>query len=232
MPRKVNDSNKVLKRKRGAERDKGKGVTKDDRRFYLIVCEGEKTEPYYFQALKKSLRKNLLATSLIEIRGTGMNTMSLIKEALRLKEECEKNTGKVVDKIWAVLDKDSFSANDFNSAIHRCKHLDVDFECAWSNESFELWYLLHFNYYNHPISRKDYRYLIEENLKPYLGVNWRYEKNSEDMFNLLHRHGCQQTAIRNAKRLQKKYTGQNDFANHNPCTMVYKLVEELINLQN
>ena len=38
-------------------------------------------------------------------------------------------------------------------------------EAAWTNEAFELWYLLHFNFYNTGISRKQYQDLIETNFK-------------------------------------------------------------------
>jgi hypothetical protein len=230
MTRKIKIPNEIQKRRQIAGGESKRLNTRIIRKFYLIVCEGEKTEPHYFEALKKDLPRGVLTTLQIEIKGTGMNTMSLVNEALRLKREYESKTGREIDKIWAVLDRDSFPASDFNNAIHRFKNSPMEFECAWSNESFELWYLLHFNFYNHPISRKDYKSLIEENLRPHLGTKWRYEKNSQEMYKLLHQHGCQKTAIQNARLLSAAYTGKKDYANHNPCTMVYKLVEELLNM--
>ena len=50
-------------------------------RRFLIVCEGEKTEPNYF----RKFPKNPEVYDSIDIRGTGYNTVSLINEAIRLK---------------------------------------------------------------------------------------------------------------------------------------------------
>ena len=109
----------------------------------------------------------------------------MVDEALRLKKAYEKNTTRPVDKLWVVFDRDSFVANDFNNAITRCAQNTPVVGCAWSNEAFELWYLLHFHYYNNAISRKDYQDLIEQNLQPFLGADYRYQKNSvETLFRI------------------------------------------------
>ena len=91
---------------------------------------------------------------------------------------------------------------------------------------FELWYLLHFNLCQTPICRADYPRLIEKELKK-LGVHYKYEKNSNDMYRLLKAHGRQDLAIKHAKQLEAHFKGQSDFANHNPCTKVHHLVAEL-----
>jgi hypothetical protein len=51
------------------------------------------------------------------------------------------------------------------------------------------------------------------------------------MYELLQQYGDQTAAIRNAKRVERTYSGRHDYTNHNPCTLVYKLVEELENLK-
>src|SRR5690606_38153748 len=165
-----------------------------------------------------------------DIEGTGRNTQSLIDEALRLKEAYKKNTTRQVDKLWVVFDKDSFSSQDFNAAIERCGNDDIG--CAWSNEAFELWYLLHFQYYENAMLRRDFKGLIENNLKPVLGEAFQYEKNNEQMYTLLKEYGSQEDAIRNGKKLSEKYGQRQDYANHNPCTMVWVLVEELLELKD
>jgi hypothetical protein len=121
--------------------------------------------------------------------------------------------------------------NEFNNAVQRCQHTKPVIGCAWSNEAFELWYLLHFHFYNHSMSRKNYQDAIEENLKPILGPAYRYQKNSADMYDLLKEHGSLDGAIRNAKRLAQNYEKREDYANQNPCTMVWRLVEELLGLK-
>jgi hypothetical protein len=129
-----------------------------------------------------------------------------------------------------VFDRDSFSAQDFNAAIQRCHNSDVG--CAWSNEAFELWYLLHFQYYENAMSRRVHKNMIKDHLKPFVDEDFRYEKNSEQMYTLLKEHGNLENAIRNAKRLARRFEGRQDYANHNPCTMVGVLVEELLKLKS
>jgi hypothetical protein len=80
------------------------------------------------------------------------------------------------------------------------------------------------------MSRQQYQTLIEQNLKPHLGEDFTYEKNSEKMYALLKEYGSIEDAIRNAKRLTETYVERRDYADHNPCTMVWKLVQELLKL--
>lgn len=231
MARKIKIPNEHLKRFAREDRKRKRDVRKK-RRYYLIVCEGDKTEPNYFQGLKEDLPKGVLIYYQIDIEGTGRNTESLVDEALRLKKHYEQESNRPIDRLWVLFDRDSFSANDFNNAVLRCQNSKPEIGCAWSNEAFELWYLLHFHYYIHGMSRKDYQDLIEENLKPSVGNDYRYKKNSTGMYTLLKEYGNLDDAIRNGKRLAGNFENRQDYANHNPCTMVWQLVEELIGLNN
>lgn len=231
MARKIKIPNEHLKRFAREEQKRKRDVRKK-RRYYLIVCEGEKTEPNYFQGLKQDLPKGVLNYYQIDIEGTGRNTESLVDEALRLKMLYETENNRPIDRLWVLFDRDSFSSNDFNNAVLRCQNSKPEIGCAWSNEAFELWYLLHFHYYNHGMSRKDYQDSIEENLKPFVGNDYRYKKNSTEMYTLLKEYGSLDNAIRNGKQLAANFENRQDYANHNPCTMVWQLVEELIELNN
>jgi hypothetical protein len=229
MARKIKIPNEQLKRYAREERKRIKNI-RSKRKYYLIVCEGEATEPNYFDGLKQDLPKGVLTAYQIDIEGAGRNTQSLIDEALRLKVAYEKETGRPIDNLWVVFDRDSFAANDFNNAINRCAHNNPVIGCAWSNEAFELWYLLYFHYYQNAMSRQQYQQLIEQNLQPFMGADFRYQKNSKEMYYLLKKHGSIDNATRNAKQLIEAYQGRQDYAAHNPCTMVYKLIEELLAL--
>lgn len=231
MARKAKIPNEIKKRF-ARESQKRERDVRSKRKYYLIVCEGEKTEPNYFESLKQDLPKGILTTYQIDIEGTGRNTQSLVDEALRIKSKYEDDYSRPIDKLWTVFDKDSFSAKDFNNAIFRCNNAVPEIGCAWSNEAFELWYLLHFHYYNNPVNRKDYQHLIEENLRPHVGNNYKYQKNSKEMYSLLKLYGSLENAIRNAKKLKEVYGGGEDFANQNPRTEVYLLVMELFGLMN
>lgn len=218
--------NAVLKR-RAREEKKRMTEFKSKRKFFLIVCEGEKTEPNYFESLKSSLPKGVLELTNIDIDGTGKNTLSIVEEAKKLRNKYEEKYLRKIDKVWAVFDKDSFPAKNFNNAINRGENSKPKVNCAWTNEAFELWYLLHFNYYNTGISREQYQNLIEKEVnKAANRTDFKYQKNSKEMFVVLNKFGDQVNAIKNAEKLEKLYFDRS-FSNHNPCTKVHKLINEL-----
>jgi hypothetical protein len=174
----------------------------------LIVCEGEKTEPNYFRAFR-------LSSATVQVEGCGMNTRSLVEKALEIRKKAEDNDEKF-DEVWCVFDRDSFSLQNFNSAFDLDKRKKINI--AYSNEAFELWYLLHFHYFNTGISRNDYQERLSKLLKE------PYKKNSTGMYRkLLDR---QPTALRNAENLLKTYNPQNP-GDNNPSTTVHLLVNEL-----
>lgn len=174
----------------------------------LIVCEGEKTEPNYFKSFR-------VTSVTVIIKGLGLNTVNLISAAISLKEK-EKREGTPYDQIWCVFDRDSFSTEDFNGALKLAEENSI--EVAYSNESFEVWYLLHFSYLHSTVSRKDY----SEKLTKCLGK--QYMKNSKVMYeDLLEK---QSEALKNSKKLLASYESHNPETD-NPCTTVFKLVEEL-----
>lgn len=191
----------------------------------LIVCEGEKTEPGYFKTLKDLLEvkfrdlvdlKKVNLKELIEIDGSGKNTKSLVRHTLRLKAQASIPFGHV----WCVFDKDSFTNEQFNSAIINAEKEDI--EVAWSNEAIELWFLLHFEYISTGITR--YQYIDKLNyIFKSIGLG-KYEKNMDGIYNILKEYGSQDFAIGNAKRLLKD--GFN-YADMKPATTVYKLIELL-----
>jgi len=229
MARKQKIPNERLKRFAREEQKRKKNV-RNKRKYYLIVCEGEATEPNYFEGLKQDLPKGVLTSCKIDIEGTGYNTVSLVDVALRLKAEYEKITSRQIDKLWVVFDRDSFDPSNFNMSIMRCAQSSPVIGCAWTNEAFELWYLLHFHYYQNAMTRKQYQGLIESNLRPYVGKAYRYQKNSKEMYVLLKTYGSLEKAIHRAKELAATFGQRTDYAKHNPCTMVFKLIEELQSL--
>ena len=192
--------NKSLKRK---SRNRGKPPES-----FLIVCEGGKTEPNYFKAFK-------LSSASIRVEGLGMNTLSLVKETLKIIERVEKD-GIHYDQVWCVFDKDDFPAQNFNNAIELANKKNI--KVAYSNEAFELWYLLHFHYYNSGVSRNQYKVMLSKLLK------FRYEKNDPTMYQKL--LDKQSTAISNAEKLLKTYHPANP-GKDNPSTIVHHLVMEL-----
>ena len=187
---------------------------------FLIVCEGTKTEPNYFSAL---IRDNTSTVIDVEIWGEGQGASDLVDKAVKIKESLEKRNAMSFDRVWVVFDKDD--RTDFNKAIDKANKLG--FKSAWSNESFELWFCLHFEYLNTPIGRSDYIKKLEGFFSKGKGDNnFKYKKGSSDIYELLKAYGNEDSAKAHAKNLRALYDDDN-YAEHNPCTMVDILVEEL-----
>lgn len=190
---------------------------------FLIVCEGKRTEPNYFKALVKDKFSEVRDE---EIQGEGSCTVSLVKRTTEIKKELEEKRQLPFDRIWVVFDKDSF--NDFNDAIQLAKKLK--YSVAWSNEAFELWYYLHFQYLDTKISRHDYIKRLENEIRRYDGYKtFSYKKNDPKMYRLLNDLGNEGFAKKNAVRLRKMFVGSKDYNSHQPCTQVDLLVDELEN---
>jgi len=181
-------------------------------RRFLIVCEGEKTEPNYF----RKFPKNPEVYDSIDIRGTGYNTVSLINEAIRLKVEAQKRREPYIE-VWCVFDKDDFPIEQFKNATILAEKNQI--KCAYSIEAFELWYMLHFNFYDSALSRNQYK----EKLTELLGKT--YQKNDGGMYQLLQKR--QNTAIKNARKLYL-HQYEQPLASQNPITTVFWLVERLL----
>lgn len=194
-------------------------------RYYLIVTEGEKTEPYYFEGLKRQLPPNLIDLIEIDLEGIGQNTLQIIEKARKLREERAKKTFlPPYSEVWAVFDRDSFPAQNFNNAINRARDLGI--HCGWSNEAFELWYLLHFQLIENGMSRKQYQAFLERELSNRMEIPFKYQKNAQNMYELLQTYGNQKQAIKRAKQLEAHFDNR-EFATHNPCTTVYKFLEKI-----
>ena len=216
--------NHLAKRERTKEK-KRTIETKEVRVYFLIVCEGEKTEPNYFKSFKTNV-KSFVYT--IDAFGEATNTKDLVRKTIAKRDKSSLK----YDSVWAVFDKDSFSANNFNSAISLAESNNI--KVGWTNEAFELWYLLHFQYRNTAMSRDEYKSAIEKEVNAKIAILSKskmpklfvYEKNSKDMFAILENYGNQQQAIKNAEKLIANHNCSN-YAIHNPCTRIHLLVKEL-----
>ncbi|MGB7443296.1 MAG: RloB family protein [Coleofasciculaceae cyanobacterium] len=194
MPRKRNNSRGYSRRKVN---------TREIRQRFLIVCEGKETEPNYFKSFR-------VPRVVIEIQGLGKNPTNLVEKAKDLRKQED------YDQVWCVFDCNSWTENDFNSAIKNAQKGKI--KVAYSNESFELWYILHFQFLDNGIPRKDYC----KKLTSLIG--YEYQKNSDVIYDEL--IDKQHTAIKNADNLLKQYNPLNP-AMDNPSTTVHLLVKEL-----
>lgn len=194
---------------------------------YYIFCEGQQTEPQYFAGFKRKIEESPIYKDmvLIEIEPCQAETMRVIGMAEEYVRKNELKKGQ----IWCVYDKDSFPAERFNGVVERAEKLnkenpELQYHCAWSNECIEFWFLLHFNYYTSNNHRTEYISFLNDRFKE-LKIG-KYQKNMQDIFDVLLKQGNPKLAIRYAKRIIKDGEGKTptDIA---PGTKVYELVEEL-----
>ena len=175
--------------------------TREPKQLFLIVCGGEETEKNYFECFR-------VPRKVIKVKGLNKDPDTLVNKTIEYKKEDD------YDQVWCVFDKDDFQ--NFNSTINKAEK--QGFEVAYSNEAFELWYVLHFEFLNSPIPRKEYL----KKLNTLLGK--QYTKNSDTIYDeLLDR---QETAIRNSEKLLKRYHKSNP-GQDNPSTTVHLLVKAL-----
>lgn len=178
---------------------------------FLIVCEGEKTEPDYFKAFR-------MTAATIKAVGQAMNTMTLVNKAISIREADQKRK-RVYDQCWVVFDKDDFPAKDFNQAIQLAEK--NGFYVAYSNQAFEYWFLLHFNLYTGAIHRNQYKDMLTKL------TGMPYSKSDgygAVMYNLL--LSRQQQAISNAETVLAEISHGNP-AEEESSTTVHRLVWEL-----
>ena len=192
--------------------------TRETRKRFLIVCEGEKTEVNYFKAF--TVPKKIEVT----VRGEGKNSLSLVNKAIQIIDNLKKDDS--FDQIWCVFDKDNCSKEQFNQAEGLAKQKNI--KIAYSNEAFEIWFILHFQYLDIATSRSEYLTILTNQMKKYglLNKKEKYEKNREDMYEKLKPY--QTTAITNAAKLiQDRDEAKKHPFDANPSTTVQELVQEL-----
>ena len=194
---------------------------------YYIFCEGQQTEPSYFNGFKQYIEDNPIYKDmvLIEIEPCQAETMRVIGRAEKYVKENKIQKGQ----IWCVYDKDSFPAKDFNGVEERAKQLnknndDLKYYTAWSNECIEYWFILHFAYYDSNNHRSQYSIFLNEKFQQ-LGIG-KYQKNMKDIFDILMKNGNPKLAIRYAKKIIQSGKGKTP-TEIAPGTKVYEFAEEL-----
>ena len=189
--------------------------------YHLIITEGTKTEPQYFEAVKETINKQFRDKIQLEIHGEGDNTLGLLDKA----QQRIRNSGIVYKHVWIVYDTDDFPADRINRTARDCINLtndETEFHALWSNQCIELWFMLHFNYVDADLHRSEYYPKLSEWLSNIGKGN--YEKNRNDIYEILFPYLAD--AIRNAKKLDEVNENKTP-SNASPCTQVYKLLEKL-----
>ena len=187
--------------------------------FFLIVSVGTKTAPNYFGTFIGRRGSKVVS---VKCKGKGKSTTQLLSEAKKIQEE-DRRRGKEYDSVWIVFDKDNFSDAAFNRAIEEGPKQDV--YVAWSNPSFEIWYLLHLCDTTKELTPAECIQELEKAVKKDI-KQFKYDKASKD-FSWLNREENQSKAIKRAEKLRNHHEDKL-CSKQNPCTTVDKLVRQLI----
>lgn len=174
----------------------------------LLVCEGQNTEPGYFQHLRHV--EKLPIDLRIEPGGT---PKTLVERAKKLRDEAaaSRDPNDHYEHVWCVFDVDEHPF--LKEARQQARAVGIPI--AVSNPCFELWALLHFQEQNAHIERHPVQSACRQHMPG-------YEKDlpCDVLLSLRHK------AIDRAKRLDERHErDQNPGAN--PSTSVYRLIEML-----
>ena len=219
---------------------KRKKQIKEQVKSVLIACEDKISSPNYFKMIIKKLieDKKITQDSFVIAKHEHVNPKGVLKDLLNHKKD--DKTYKDFEHRWIVIDRDIARVNggghpkdDFLTALSEAKSKRV--EVAYSNDCFEIWYLLHFVYRDTAISRDDVikeviKKLKDKNFETFSKLNKENIKTKEMtelIFNELLE--LQKTAIKNAKKLLENYADLHNPELDNPSTRVFELVEILSN---
>ncbi len=219
---------------------KRKKKTKEQVKSVLIACEDKISSPNYFKMIIKKLMddKKITQDSLVIAKHNHVNPKGVLQDLLNHKKD--DKTYKDYEHRWIVIDRDIARVNggghpkdDFLTALSEAKSKKV--KVAYSNDCFEIWYLLHFVYRDTAISRDDIlkeviKKLKDKNSTTFSKLN-KDNIKTKDMTELIFNEllELQETAIKNAKKLLENYEDLHNPESDNPSTRVFELVEILSN---
>lgn len=187
----------------------------------LIVCEGAKTEPAYFTALKNELRLSS-ANILICGRECGSAPISVVDYAI---DECKKYGD--YNRVYCVFDKDRHVS--YAAAVDKVRRTKLPggakFFAITSIPCFEYWLLLHFDATARPYGASARLSPCEELLKDLRIHIADYEKGS-DVFQIT--YPLVAKAIMRAELRDRNCEADGT---DNPSTKIYRLVTYLQSLR-
>ena len=173
------------------------GKNRSRRPIIYIFCEGRETEKLYFNRYKfrdGGLEVRAISTQHKDAPGIVAEThTAMIRDGDYSPED--------KDQVWCLFDCDDNS----NEQLKRAKEMAEkhNYHIAFSNPSFELWFLLHFKDQQGVIS--NHALIRELNRIPAFG---NYSK-SADYYGILKEH--RDTAVKRAKKLLQRH-GEADTA--------------------
>ena len=226
---------------------------------FIIFCEDSASEPTYFRYFETPLIKvNAIGDQKSMFTNVSQaidycNNQGLMEESLE-NGPLKLKTSEV--NVWCVFDRDlnqtppnTIHNVNFDTSIYLAE--TCGFNVAWSNDAFELWILLHFeevdiNDENNSSRVTYYERLTKifenipnpnedlEKARRYNNFCYKMNLKSEKNFRSIVRPEIIPNtikAIERAKALEAiHFSNLTPYHQKVPCTLVHKLVEELIRL--
>ncbi len=234
---------KIFQKRKQSKKDLERKIEyKKTKAKIIIACEDGISAPTYFQMIIDKLKKekNISPNSIIIVPHDGKTHPTGVLDNLKNYKE-NGLSYKDFDERWIVIDRDinykggGHSPEDFNNAFIKARRLKA--KVAYANDSFELWYLLHFEYRTTAIMRDEiikkviyYLKNSDENIFRFLNEdNFKQAKYNQQIFKIL--EDSQLTAIQNAKKLLNLYNLHNP-EKDNPSTNIYELIEVLNSIKD
>ncbi|MEV6735652.1 RloB family protein [Streptomyces sp. NPDC051104] len=124
---------------RGSQKISKSRNKRTENRRILIVAEGVKTEPQYFESLAAHLNAQAVQVVSVKPVGIGRDPLRVVQEAesRRLKE---MRDGDPYDSVWCVVDVDEHATLPQACRLAAKSNLGL----AVSNPCFEVWLVWHF----------------------------------------------------------------------------------------
>ena len=209
----------AVARRKPRNPSKRKAPKKDPYKRILIVCEGSKTEPFYFEEIR---RRYKLSAANVRVANKGSAPVSVVTSAIRLQDK-ERRLGERFDEVFCVFDRDEHPT--FNRACEKAEAKKLNLVVSWP--CFEFWLLLHFGYSRKPYARTGNRSPADECLRDLKNHLSDYEKAQKGLF--LKLEGCLEAAKTHAQRTIVDAKKTND---PNPSTEIHYLVGFMQNLKS
>ncbi len=183
---------------------------------FLIMVEGEATEPAYLEAVRARLKRR--AAAVLVQHGRHTDPVGMVREAIKLRDaHAAKPNSEPYDRVWVVFDRETQNhprREQVPAALALAEANDI--QVALSIPSIEFWLLLHFDYTTKAFEGCA---AIKKALKKFIKD---YEKSDLPLNDLL---GRVKTAMEHAAKCHGHW--ETAGGDGNPSTHMDKLLSEL-----
>lgn len=214
----------LARRTRAAWRDvpnlRRRRYIQEPKRRFILFFEGKKTEPAYFDAIKRAYRDTLVEVETNPAIGVPYTiaenavklarSLGLDPRSRRKKDSFEEN-----DQVWAVFDRDEHPR--FDEAVALCERGGV--HVGRSNPCFELWLVLHETDHDRAEDRHEMQKILES-LRPEYDMSGAKTPDCDEMLARV-----EDAEERSKRQLENREQGGNPYGN--PSTTVGRLTHAI-----